>query len=181
MPKKKAKNKPKELTKKTILFIHYYVIHRNGTKAATEAGFSARSAHSTSTRLLNNPKVREEINKRLEKLQDKLELSAERVLLEMKRLAFYDPADLYDENGVLIPIKDLPEDTRRAIKGWDVEQNESQDINKAGDVTKIETRTSIKPRLADKRPVLRDLGQHLDLFDDENPDSKRPINVNINY
>ncbi len=175
MPKKKRA----PFTHRQILFVHYFVIHRNATKAAILAKYSKKTAGSMGCSLLKNPKMKAEIEKRLGKLQDRLELSAERVLLEMKRLAFYDPGDLYDKEGKLLPVNKLPEDTRRAVKGWDVEQNESSYIDGKGDTYRVDRHTTIKPRMADKRPVLRDLGQHLDLFEPEDVDKKRPIEITV--
>lgn len=39
----------------------------------------------------------------------------ERILSEYSRLAFYDMADAYDEIGQLKPVKEMPEDVRRAV------------------------------------------------------------------
>ena len=162
-----------------ILFIHYFLIHRNASKAATLAGYSKKTAGSQGARLLKNAKIKVEIDRRMGKLSKKLEITAENVLKEMSRLAFYDPADLYDTAGNLIPVKDLPEDTRRAIKGWDVDVEEVEYLGRDGKVTRRARTSSVKPRMADKRPVLRDLGQHLDLFDPDDEDKKRPINITV--
>lgn len=162
-----------------ILFVHYFLIHTNASKAAELAGYSKKTAGSMGSRLLKNVRIKAEIDKRMGKLSKKLEITAENVLREMSRLAFYDPADLYDTAGNLIPVKDLPEDTRRAIKGWDVDVEEVEYLGRDGEVTRRARTSSVKPRMADKRPVLRDLGQHLELFEPDGEDKKRPIHISV--
>lgn len=49
-----------------------------------------------------------------------LDATRERVMLEYARIAFFDPANMYDEHGNLLHPKDMPEDARRAIAGLDV-------------------------------------------------------------
>lgn len=167
------------LNDRQILFVYHYVISKNATKSAKLAGYSKDYAETIGSRLCRNVKVRAEIDRRLGKLKKKLEVSAERVLEEYARLALYDPADLYDKEGKLLPVNELPEDTRRAIRGWDVDQHESSYIDGKGDTYRVDRHTSIKPRMADKRPALRDLGQHLDLFEPEDEEKKRPIEITV--
>ena len=50
-------------------------------------------------------------------IEKKSALTAERVIQELSNIAFFDPASMYDESGNLINVKDMPEETRRAIAG----------------------------------------------------------------
>jgi hypothetical protein len=62
---------------------------------------------------------------REELLRKQLELAditAERIALEIGRVAFSDPGQMFDANGGLLPIQDMPEDIRRCISGFDVEK-----------------------------------------------------------
>jgi len=44
----------------------------------------------------------------------------ERILREEMLAAFVDPGDFFDDDGEMIPIKQLPERARRALAGWEV-------------------------------------------------------------
>ncbi len=50
------------------------------------------------------------------KAMAKASISKQRILDEEGTIAFIDPKDIFDENGAIKDIKDLPEAVRRAIK-----------------------------------------------------------------
>ena len=50
-----------------------------------------------------------------DKMASRMELSAERVMLETARLAFFDPRSLFDANGAPLPITELDDHTAAAI------------------------------------------------------------------
>lgn len=89
----------------------------NATKAAESAGYSKRSAHAIGCTLLKHPKVAAEIARRRAPIAKKSALTAERVIQELSNIVFFDPASMYDESGKLLNVKDMPEETRRAIAG----------------------------------------------------------------
>lgn len=85
------------------------------------------------------------------------EVTVERVLKELARLAFFDIAKVVGEDGRPLAIHQMDEDTRRAVVGLDVATvgNDQQGV---GEVLKI--------KLADKRASLETLGRHLKMFVD---------------
>lgn len=80
------------------------------------------------------------------------------MLQEYARLAFIDPAKLFDESGRPLPIQKMDEDTRRAIIGVDV-ATVGNDQMGIGEVLKL--------RLADKRAALDSVARHLGMFNDK--------------
>jgi phage terminase small subunit len=108
-------------------FVAAYLVHRNATKAAVVAGYSAKTASSQGERLLRNVEIRAAIDSGLARLADKLEITAERVLRERARLAFFDPRKLLDADGNPIPLQDLDADIAAAIAGVDVTTQVSDD------------------------------------------------------
>ena len=150
------------LTPKQQRFVEEYLVDLNATQAAIRAGYSEKTAHSSGPRLLDNVGVASEIERRQSRVANKLEITAERVLTEISRMAFYDPGSLtgvrreengdYSFDGIGGPedIRDLPEDVRRAIVGWS--------WDKAGNFTL---------KLADKGRALDQLARHLGLFNDK--------------
>lgn len=120
--RKKKIKRERKLTLKQTRFCHEYVIDGIGSAAAIRAGYKPASAHVTANNLLSNIKCRALIDQLQEKLHKKLEITAERTLLEVARLAFFDPQKLFDANGRLIPIHKLDKDTAACIGGIDTYQ-----------------------------------------------------------
>lgn len=148
------------LTPKQAIFVAEFLISRNATRAAIAAGYSEKTAESAGSRLMRNVKVSAVIAERNARLEEKLDVSAQRVIRELAKLAFYDTRDLFDERGMLKPITQLDEITRAAIAGLDVETREFE-----GEGPVI--RTSVKRvKLADKGQNLERLGKYLKLFTD---------------
>ncbi len=57
------------LTRKRKAFVNYYIQCWNGAEAARKAGYSERSARFTANKLLRNPQIKAEIEKRIKELQ----------------------------------------------------------------------------------------------------------------
>jgi phage terminase small subunit len=144
------------ITPKQAIFAAEYLIDGNATRAAIASGFSEASAHVTGARLLRNAKVAAAIADGQARRAQKLEITAERVLRELAKLAFYDPGELFDERGNLLPVQRLDETARAAITALDTETRE---VNGARTVVK-------KVKLADKGLNLERLGRYLKLFTD---------------
>lgn len=102
-----------------------------------------------------------------------LDLTIERVLLERKRLAFFDPRKLLDSQGFPLPIQQLDDDTAAAISGVEVCRVGNDNMG-VGEVLKV--------KLADKNASLNALERHLGMYaSDENGGRKAGvINIQIN-
>jgi phage terminase small subunit len=74
----------KKLTKKQQVFVAEYLKDLDGKRAAISAGYSAKTAESQASQLLKNPKVSEFLEKKLGKRLQKLEISADYVLENIK-------------------------------------------------------------------------------------------------
>ena len=79
--------KSDKLTDKQRIFVAEYLIDRNATQAAIKAGYSAKTARSQGQRLLTKVDIKELVDKRLSKLEEKAGLTAERVMREVKAIA----------------------------------------------------------------------------------------------
>lgn len=141
-------------------FAREYIIDLNGLQAAIRAGYAEKSAHVQASRLLRNDKVKTLIAELTEKKFNKLDISAERILQELARLAFVDIRNLFDANGGLKPITELDEDTARAIAGIDHEKL----FEHFGKGQAKHVGTTAKIKLADKTRALQLLGQYRKLF-----------------
>lgn len=130
----------------------------NATQAAKDAGYSAKTADSQASRMLKNDKVRAVIKARSRMSLAKREITAERVLDEIAKLAFFDPRRFYDVAGNLIPIHELDEECGAALAGVNVTELYA-DKTPIGQLRKI--------KFADKGQNLERLGRHLKLFTDK--------------
>lgn len=124
---------PDIISPKQLAFCHEYIKDRNATKAAERAGYSIKSAQVQGCQLLKHPKVAARIASLTRPIEKKSTLTAERVIQELSNIAFFDPASMYDESGKLLNVKDMPEETRRAIAG--VEQMTKP--GEKGELTKL--------------------------------------------
>jgi phage terminase small subunit len=114
------------------------------------------------SRLLRNAKVLEKIALKTGKRLAKLEITAENVLQELAKLAFYDPGALLESDGSMKQIKDIDDITRMAVAGMEVVElfEGTGDQKHAYGLCK-------KIKLADKGQNLERLGRYLKLFTDK--------------
>jgi phage terminase small subunit len=74
-----------QLTAKQQRFVAEYLIDRNATQAAIRAGYAkGKAAEVQGSRLLGNAKVRAEVDKALSKINNKLGLTAEKILQDVE-------------------------------------------------------------------------------------------------
>lgn len=74
------------------------------------------------TDLLARPAIAARVTELQAIANRKLEVSVEKIVTELARIAFFDPRDLFDANGNPIPINELPVDVAAVIAGLDVEE-----------------------------------------------------------
>lgn len=144
-------------------FAREYVIDLNAKRAAISAGYSERSAQEQGSRLLSNRKVQAMIDKLQTARASKLELKAEQVVEELRRLAFSNMQDYMrvDDSGwPELDLSALTRDQAAAIQEF------SEDAT--GGTGDGERRQVLRRRfkLADKRGSLELLGRHLGMFQD---------------
>jgi len=71
-------------------FVKAYLETGNATKSAIAAGYSKNTAESQGSRLLKNVKIKQALLKPLAQAADKLDITAEKVVEELARVAFAD-------------------------------------------------------------------------------------------
>lgn len=150
------------LTPKQKLFINEYLIDFNATQAAIRAGYSEKTAEVIGFENLRKPKITEEIEKRIKDREKRTEITQDRVLNEIAKLAFFDPRKLFHSDGRPKEITELDDETAACIAGLDVlEQYEGSGDNRVfiGYVKKY--------KLADKKGSLELLGRHLGMWRDK--------------
>jgi phage terminase small subunit len=165
-------------TPRQIIFVREYAKDFNGTRAAIAAGCPKRSAHVTASRWLKLAKVQEDIQRGINRVSAKLEISADRVLGELAKLAFSNMADYVEvsaDGTARVDLSGLTRDQMAAIEQLEtreyIENEKFEDDAQAGrEVRKI------KFKLSNKREALELLGKHLRLFQEE---GANPLRVGV--
>ncbi len=153
---RKNSNKPK-LTGKQQAFVAEYLVDRNAAQAAIRAGYSPKYADRMSYQLLGKTWVAEALAEAMAKQQERTQITADRVLLELARLATVDPTRMYDQDGNPRPLHELHPDVRACIAGY----------NKDGSY-----------KLWDKNSALEKIGKHFKLYTDL-IESKKTVNIHL--
>ncbi len=152
------------LTEWDRLFITEYMRDWSCAEAGIRMGMTGprRAIHSAMLTSLRQPAVRAEINRRLEARQKTAEISEQRVLAEIARIAFSNPlasARVFDDDGrARFDIALLTESDMAGISS--VKQRKDG---------------SIEIKVHDKLDALEKLGRRLKLFND--PSDKTPVGV----
>lgn len=106
------------------------------------------------SRLMADSNVSARVRELTDKSAIRAELTAERVLREVSRLAFFDIRKIFNEDGTLKKIWELDDDTAAGIAGI-----EAIDIGGEGQLM-----ISKKFKVADKNAALEKLCKHLGLY-----------------
>lgn len=146
-----------QLTPRQAAFVQEYLVDKNATQAAIRAGYSPKTARSQGERLLTNAAIRKAVDTGLMDLAERVGLTAERVMQERMRLAFFDPRKLLDSEGNPKPLQDLDDDTAAAIAGLEVVQMTGSDET-PGVISQVK-----KYKLAGKDTSLAALEKYLGL------------------
>lgn len=91
---KKPKLRPK-LNNAQQMFVECYLRHFNATRAAKEAGYSEKTAHSQGPRLLKNVGIANAIRTRMKEAA----METDEVLYHLAQIARGDLGDVLDKNG----------------------------------------------------------------------------------
>lgn len=159
MGRKGANGNGGELNEMQARFCEEYVKDLNGKHAAIRAGYSEDTAEVQASRLLRHAKVKHKIDALLKERSKRTAITADTVLQELLKLARVDIGGAFNDDGSLKPIKDIPEEIRRAISGIDiVEEFDGQGSKK------VHIGYTKKIKFWDKAKALELLGKHLKLF-----------------
>lgn len=160
------------LTPKQRLFALEYIACLNATEACRRAGYRSKNPDVDGPRMLGNAGVRSLIDEALARREAELQLTAERILRELYRIGTVDVSTAFNDAGGMLPLKEMPEDVRRAISGIEVEEIfENVETGEEGPRgAKVKERVQIgvlrKVKFAPKVESLALLGKHLKLFTD---------------
>lgn len=144
-----------KLTPKQKLFCKYYLISLNATDAAIKAGYSKKTADVIGAENLAKPNIKTYLAEQMKKREEKLEITADKVIAEIAKLAFANTTDILEITDHGVVIKDLKDIDTTCISSAE------EVFDKDG------MRVGVKVKLHDKTKNLELLGRHLGLFKDK--------------
>ena len=145
------------MTPKQRRFVEEYLVDLNATGAAKRAGYSAKSARTRGYRLLQNPEVAAAVAKAQDKRTARTQVSADRVVTELAKVAFGDPRRLLSWGPGGVVLRDSSELTEAEAA---LVSEVSETRTAAGGTRKV--------KLHCKLTALNALGKHLGLFGNTN-------------
>lgn len=153
----------KKLNAKQKLFVAHYAKTLNYVEAYVAAGYSAQTAYSAGPRL--GEKLKGAIDEALSKRVAKLEIAADDVLGELKRIGLSDIRELFDAQGQPVDVKNLPEGVARALASVEVQLIGGGETLDDGAKKPAVVRV-LKMKFWDKPKALELLGKYLKLWAD---------------
>lgn len=169
--KKERKGRCRKMTERQKRFVEEYLIDLNATQAAIRAGYSPETAKEIGCENLTKPNIRARVDKAIAERSKRTGVNQDRVLLELARLGFVNPADLINMDEATIKDGANRDDTA-AISSVKVKTIPTED----GNITEREV------KLCDKNKSLELLARHLGMFNDKlDLSGDLNIDVSIDY
>ena len=147
------------LKERQIKFVEEYLKDLNASAAAIRAGYSKKYAGVNADKLLKNTKIKASIQTAIEARAKRTEITQDRVLLEIARLAFNDPRKAFDENGALKPIQEWPDEVAAAVSSIKINEITDSEGNHIGETKEI--------KFWDKGKQIELAGRHLGMWNDK--------------
>ena len=141
------------MTKKQKRFIEEYLIDLNATQAAIRAGYSPDTAKSIGSENLTKPDITAQIARAMAERSRGTGVNADRVIMELAKIAFVNANDVIDPKTATIKEGALPEDTA-AIQSVKVKTFGEDGLER-------------EIKMADKLKALELLGKHLGMLRDK--------------
>ena len=153
-----------KLTPKRMRFVDEWLIDFNGTQAAIRAGYSEKTAAATAARLLRNVNIQAEISRRQKDLRRRTEVTQERVVMELARVAFADATDFVQVETRIINRGDIEVPLELAVHKETAELSADQ---RAAIASIKQGANGVEIKLHDKIKALELLGRHIGMFNDK--------------
>lgn len=152
------------LTEKQKRFVSEYLVDLNATQAAIRAGYSEKNAGKIGYELLEKTRIAEAIQRAMKKRADRLEITQDRVLQELAKIAFSDATSVarITGNGKRVELTDTDRLT---------------DIQRAAIAGIKEGKFGIEVKMYDKLGALVKLGEHLGMFKGDSGDEGDGVQI----
>lgn len=153
-----------KLTPKQQRFVDEYLIDLNATQAAIRAGYSPKTADVQASRLLTNAKVTEAVSKAMKRRETRTEVTQDRVIEELAKIAFSDGSDFAE----VVDEQVTDPETGQVTNTQQVHFTETKNLSKEkkAAISQIKYgKNGVEVTSYDKLRALELLGKHLGMFD----------------
>jgi phage terminase small subunit len=164
----------RRLTPKQATFVEQYLLDLNATQAAIRAGYSTKTAGQIGEKLLKKAEIESAIDALKAERSARTMIGADRVLIELAKIAFGDVRAIFNADGTMKPLSEISDEAAAMIAALEVSEIRDRDGVVIGYNKKI--------RLSDKLRALELLGRHVGLFDQKitvDGDKENPLTVLI--
>lgn len=96
-------------------FCEEYIKDFNAAAAARRAGYSPNMSNAAAHVVLQKEGVQEYMSTLIKGVQDRNRVEVDDLVQELKKMAFSDMADFYDEDGNILPVHEIPKEARAAL------------------------------------------------------------------
>lgn len=150
-----------ELNEFQARFCREFLVDKNATQAAIRAGYAKDSASVKGSQLLSIAKIQDRINSLIALQEKRLDIKADEILKELRRVGMSDVRELYKEDGTVKHPTEWPDDLARAVSSIEVEE-----LFEFVNGEKVWIGYTKKIKLWSKTQALDMLGKHKKLFTD---------------
>ena len=161
--------KENKLTPKQEKFCQEYIVDLNGKQAAIRAGYSKKTAEVQASKMLSNPKVQEYVSFLKGKREERTEITGDRVVEELAKIAFMDAEQFFKDDGDVKLLSELDDDAKSAVSSYSYKR-----VN-LGDGEYVDVPII---KMHDKLKALELLGKHIGIFEKDNKQKQQPVQDN---
>lgn len=161
--------KERGLTAKQNIFVAEYLVDLNATQAARRAGYSSKTADKIGPALIGKSSIQAAIQEAMKIQEKRTSITADRVLLELSKIAFGDLRGVMEWTADGVRLKDSS----------DLTDEQAALISEMCETT-TKDGGSLKVKTNDKLKALELIGRHLAMFDDKmNLSGQLELNISI--
>jgi phage terminase small subunit len=146
------------LAPKQARFVEEYIVDLNAKQAAIRAGYSPRTAEVQASRLLRYAQVQEALQAAIQARSNRTQITADRVVTELAKLAFsniFDLVTVRSDGSVFVDLSRVPRDQVAALHEVTIDEFAERSGEEARKVRRI------RIKLCDKKSALDSLARHL--------------------
>jgi len=163
----------KKLTERQKKFCEEYIVDFNATQSAIRSGYSKKTANRIGTENLSKLVIQEYVSELIKDREERTQITADMVVKELAKIAFHDIRRLYDENGNMIQVSDLDDETASVVSSFKSRKEKTGQGQEDYDIIDEYKRF-------DKLKSLELLGKHLGMFEkDKDDDDEITVNLKI--
>lgn len=144
------------LTKKQKRFVEEYLVDLNATQAAIRAGYSPDTAREIGCENLTKPNIKKAIDKAMAELSRRTGVTQDRIIRELAKIAFLNPADVIDVETAQV-LDTVAREDMACIQSVKHKCSDGEDYSSS----------EHEVRFYDKQKALELLGKHLGMFKDK--------------